>query len=450
MTKDLTTGSPLRLILQFAFPTYLGMLFQQFYNIVDTVIVGKLLGIGPLAGVGSTGSLNFMVLGFCMGVCSGFAIPIAQKFGAREDSQLRKYVANSFWLAGFFSLVLTVPVCVFCRPILRLMNTPADVFEYAYRYIFIIFLGIPASFLYNILAGILRSLGDSRTPVLFLALSSAMNIALDIITIRLFGMGVEGTALATVISQAVSGIICFCYMKKRYDVLRMSAGERRPDKRCMARLCYMGIPMGLQYSVTAIGTLIIQATMNGFGSSAVAGATAAQRIHGFLACPLEALGATMAPYTGQNMGAGKHRRIGRGVLSASLCGFGCSGVIFVVVRLFGRSLVRIFLDVPEETVIGYATQFLTITAGGYCLLTLVNVVRFSIQGMGFSVLAIVSGVMEMLARTFAGLFLAPRFGFAAVAMAHPLAWIAADLFLIPAFFVCRKKIETQKHFSNSQ
>ena len=286
MTRDLTTGSPLRLILQFAFPTYLGMLFQQFYNIVDTVIVGKLLGIGPLAGVGSTGSLNFMVLGFCMGVCSGFAIPIAQKFGAHENSQLRKYVANSFWLAGLFSLVLTVPVCLFCRPILRLMNTPEDVFEYAYRYIFIIFLGIPAAFLYNILAGILRSLGDSRTPVLFLALSSAMNIALDIITIRLFGMGVEGTALATVISQAASGIICFFYMKKRYDVLHISAPERRPDKRCMARLCYMGIPMGLQYSVTAIGTLIIQATMNGFGSSAVAGATAAQRIHGFLACPL--------------------------------------------------------------------------------------------------------------------------------------------------------------------
>ena len=450
MTKDLTTGSPLRLILQFAFPTYLGMLFQQFYNIVDTVIVGKLLGIGPLAGVGSTGSLNFMVLGFCIGVCSGFAIPIAQKFGAREDSQLRKYVANSFWLAGIFSLVLTVPVCVFCRPILELMNTPEDVFAYAYRYIFIIFLGIPAAFLYNILAGILRSLGDSRTPVLFLALSSTMNIALDIITIRLFGMGVEGTALATVISQAVSGIICFFYMKNRYDVLHMSAAERRPDKRCMARLCYMGIPMGLQYSVTAIGTLIIQATMNGFGSSAVAGATAAQRIHGFLACPLDALGATIAPYTGQNMGAGKHERIGRGVLSASLCGFGCAGVIFVVVRLCGRSLVQIFLDVPDETVIGYAIQFLTMTAGGYCLLTLVNVVRFSIQGMGFSVLAIVSGVMEMLARAFAGLFLAPRFGFTAVAMAHPLAWIAADLFLIPTFFVCRRKIADHKNFSASQ
>ena len=444
MTKDLTTGSPLKLILYFAFPTYLGMLFQQFYNIVDTVIVGKLLGIGPLAGVGSTGSLNFMVLGFCMGLCSGFAIPIAQKFGAREESALRKYVANSFWLAAVFSVLLTVPVCVFCRPILRLMNTPEDVFEYAYRYIFIIFLGIPAAFLYNILAGILRSLGDSKTPVVFLALSSFLNIALDIITIRLFGMGVEGTALATVISQAASGIICFFYMKKRYAVLRMNAQERRPDGRCMARLCYMGIPMGLQYSVTAIGTLIIQATMNGFGSAAVAGATAAQRIHGFLACPLDALGSTMAPYTGQNMGAGKLERISKGVWSASLCGIACSAAMYAVAAVFGRSLVCIFLDVPEETVIGYAAQFLTITAGGYCLLTLVNVVRFSIQGMGFSVLAIVSGIMEMIARAIAGLFLAPRFGFAAVAFAHPLAWIFADVFLIPAFLLCRKRIQSHR------
>ena len=444
MTKDLTTGSPLKLILYFAFPTYLGMLFQQFYNIVDTVIVGKLLGIGPLAGVGSTGSLNFMVLGFCMGLCSGFAIPIAQKFGAREESALRKYVANSFWLAAVFSGLLTVPVCVFCRPILRLMNTPEDVFEYAYRYIFIIFLGIPAAFLYNILAGILRSLGDSKTPVVFLALSSFLNIALDIITIRLFGMGVEGTALATVISQAASGIICFFYMKRRYAILRMNAQERRPDGRCMARLCYMGIPMGLQYSVTAIGTLIIQATMNGFGSAAVAGATAAQRIHGFLACPLDALGSTMAPYTGQNMGAGKLERISKGVWSASLCGIACSAAMYAVAAVFGRSLVCIFLDVPEETVIGYAAQFLTITAGGYCLLTLVNVVRFSIQGMGFSVLAIVSGIMEMIARAIAGLFLAPRFGFAAVAFAHPLAWIFADVFLIPAFLLCRKRIQSHR------
>ena len=447
MTKDLTCGSPLRVILSFAFPTYLGMLFQQFYNIVDTVIVGKLLGIGALAGVGSTGSLNFMVLGFCMGVCSGFAIPIAQKFGAREDSGLRRYVANSFWLAAVFSAALTIPVCVFCRPILRLMNTPEDVFEYAYRYIFIIFLGIPAAFFYNLLAGILRSLGDSRTPVLFLALSSCLNITLDLVAIRLLGMGVEGTALATVISQAVSGIICFLHMKKHYTVLDMDAQERRPEGRCMARLCYMGIPMGLQYSVTAVGTLIIQTTMNGFGSAAVAGATAAQRIHGFLACPLDALGATMAPYTGQNLGAGRLERIGQGVRAASLTGFGCSAVLFARAAAFGGDLSRRFLDVPDETVIGYAALYLKITTGGYCLLTLVNVVRFSIQGMGFSVLAIISGVMEMLARSVAGLVIAPLLGFAAVPFAHPLAWLFADSFLIPAFFLCRRRIARQKQFT---
>ena len=440
MTKDLTTGSPLKLIITFTFPAFLGMLFQQFYNVVDTIIVGKLLGIGPLAGVGATGSLNFMVLGFCMGICNGFAIPVAQKFGAGDQVELRKFVANSLWLVAIIALVLTVPVCVYCRPILRVMNTPEDVFEYAYQYIFIIFLGIPAALLYNILAAILRSLGDSKTPVLFLALSSVLNIGLDIISIKLWGMGVDGTALATVISQGVSGVICFFYMKKRFTVLQMSREERRPDGAKMKRLCYMGIPMGLQYSITAIGSLVIQATMNGFGSVAVAGATAANRINGFLTCPIEALGASMAPYVGQNLGAGKLDRVSRGVMDASLCGFVSSGVLYVIIWLYGAQLTGIFLDAPDPAVTAYAVEFLRIVGAGYCLLTLVNVVRFSIQGLGFSVLAILSGVMEMIARCFAGLVIAPHIGFAAVAMGHPLAWLFADIFLIPAFLLCRKKV----------
>ncbi len=446
MTKDLTTGSPLKLIIRFAFPQFLGMLFQQFYNVVDTVVVGKFLGVGPLAGVGATGSLSFMVLGFCMGICNGFAIPIAQKFGANDQVALRKFVANSFWLTALFSVVITAPVCIFCRPILRLMNTPEDVFEYAYQYIFIIFLGIPTVFLYNILAGILRSLGDSKTPVLFLALSSALNIALDVVTIKLFHTSVNGPALATVISQGVSGVICLFYMKKRFTVLNMTAQERRPDKAMMKRLCYMGVPMGLQYSVTAIGSLIIQATMNGFGSTAVAGATAANRINGFLACPIEALGASMAPYTGQNLGAGRLDRITKGVVDASVCGFVCAGVLYVFVRLFGEPLVGIFLDVPDPQVMDYAIEFLHVVCAGYCLLTLVNVVRFSIQGMGFSVLAILSGVMEMIARSVAGLVIAPRIGFTAVALGHPLAWLAADCFLIPAFLLCRRRVSREQHF----
>ena len=421
------------------------MLFQQFYNVVDTIIVGKLLGIGPLAGVGATGSLNFMVLGFCMGICNGFAIPVAQKFGAGDQVELRKFVANSLWLVAIIALVLTVPVCVYCRPILRVMNTPEDVFEYAYQYIFIIFLGIPAALLYNILAAILRSLGDSKTPVLFLALSSVLNIGLDIISIKLWGMGVDGTALATVISQGVSGVICFFYMKKRFTVLQMSREERRPDGAKMKRLCYMGIPMGLQYSITAIGSLVIQATMNGFGSVAVAGATAANRINGFLTCPIEALGASMAPYVGQNLGAGKLDRVSRGVIDASLCGFVSSGVLYVIIWLYGAQLTGIFLDAPDPAVTAYAVEFLRIVGAGYCLLTLVNVVRFSIQGLGFSVLAILSGVMEMIARCFAGLVIAPHIGFAAVAMGHPLAWLFADVFLIPAFLLCRKKVASTLH-----
>lgn len=445
MTKDLTTGSPLKLIITFTFPAFLGMLFQQFYNVVDTIIVGKLLGIGPLAGVGATGSLNFMVLGFCMGICNGFAIPVAQKFGAGDQVELRKFVANSLWLVAIIALVLTVPVCVYCRPILRVMNTPEDVFEYAYQYIFIIFLGIPAALLYNILAAILRSLGDSKTPVLFLALSSVLNIGLDIISIKVWGMGVDGTALATVISQGVSGVICFFYMKKRFTVLQMSREERRPDGAKMKRLCYMGIPMGLQYSITAIGSLVIQATMNGFGSVAVAGATAANRINGFLTCPIEALGASMAPYVGQNLGAGKLDRVSRGVIDASLCGFVSSGVLYVIIWLYGAQLTGIFLDAPDPAVTAYAVEFLRIVGAGYCLLTLVNVVRFSIQGLGFSVLAILSGVMEMIARCFAGLVIAPHIGFAAVAMGHPLAWLFADIFLIPAFLLCRKKVASTLH-----
>ena len=267
-----------------------------------------------------------------------------------------------------------------------------------------------------------------------------LNIGLDIISIKLWGMGVDGTALATVISQGVSGVICFFYMKKRFTVLQMSREERRPDGAKMKRLCYMGIPMGLQYSITAIGSLVIQATMNGFGSVAVAGATAANRINGFLTCPIEALGASMAPYVGQNLGAGKLDRVSRGVIDASLCGFVSSGVLYVIIWLYGAQLTGIFLDAPDPAVTAYAVEFLRIVGAGYCLLTLVNVVRFSIQGLGFSVLAILSGVMEMIARCFAGLVIAPHIGFAAVAMGHPLAWLFADIFLIPAFLLCRKKV----------
>lgn len=440
MTKDMTSGNPLKLIIGFAIPMFLGMLFQQFYSMVDTVIVGKFLGVGPLAGVGSTSSLNFLVIGFCTGVCNGFAIPVSQMFGAKRDSELRRFVANSAWLCVIFSVVITTAIVACCRPLLTLMHTPEDIFEYAYVYIVIIFLGIPTTFLYNVTAAIIRSLGDSRSPVVFLAIASGINIVLDIVFIVAFHMGVAGPALATVISQGISGLLSLFYMKKKFEILRISKEEWKMRGSYMKTLCYMGIPMGLQYSVTAIGTLVIQAAINGFGSMTVAGVTAAQRINAFISCPIEAIGATMAPYSGQNMGAGKLDRVGKGLRDASLLGFVISAVLFVFVLLTGKQLSLLFLDTADAQVVAYSYRFLVFTAAGYCLLVLVNTVRFTIQGMGFSVFAITSGVLEMIARSLAGLVVVPLIGYTGICLAHPMAWIFADAFLIPAFFYCKKKI----------
>ena len=443
MTKDMTSGSPAKLIFGFAIPMFLGLLFQQFYSMVDTLIVGKFLGVNPLAGVGSTTSLNFMVLGFCMGVCNGFAIPVAQMFGAKEEHRLRKYVTNGAWLCIGLSVVLTLIVVLACRTILTVMDTPEEIFEYAYIYIVIVFAGIPCTFLYNILAGIIRSFGDSKTPVLFLAIASAINIGLDLIFVLLFGMGVEGPAIATVLAQGISGIICLFYMYRKFPVLHASRDEWKPELHYMGKLCFIGIPMGLQYSITAIGSLVLQTAVNGLGAMVVAGVTAAQKINMFISCPIESLGQTMAPYAGQNMGAGKIDRIGKGLKSAVLMGWGVSIICFLIAVLFGKQLTLLFVDAGETEIIAYSYQFLLFCIGGYCLLTLVNTVRFTIQGMGFSVFAILSGIMEMIARTLAALVVARKFGYIGICLAHPMAWLFADVFLIPAFFWCRKKVAKQ-------
>ena len=443
MTKDMTSGSPAKLIFGFAIPMFLGLLFQQFYSMVDTLIVGKFLGVNPLAGVGSTSSLNFMVLGFCMGVCNGFAIPVAQMFGAKEEHRLRRYVTNGAWLCIVFSIVMTLVVVAVCRPVLVLMQTPEEIFEYAYVYIVIVFWGIPCTFLYNILAAIIRSLGDSKTPVIFLAISSGINIVLDLVFELAFDMGVEGPAIATVLAQGISGIICLFYMYRNFPVLHASRDEWKPDLHYMGKLCFIGIPMGLQYSITAIGSLVLQTAVNGLGAMVVAGVTAAQKINMFISCPIESLGQTMAPYAGQNMGAGKIDRIGKGLKSAVLMGWGVSIICFLIAVLFGKQLTLLFVDAGETEIIAYSYQFLLFCIGGYCLLTLVNTVRFTIQGMGFSVFAILSGIMEMIARILAATVVVQMIGFAGTCLAHPMAWLFADVFLIPAFFWCRKKVAKQ-------
>ena len=446
MTKDLTQGSPVRLILEFAVPLLAGMLFQQLYNLVDTMIVGRFLGVQALAGVGATGSINFLVLGFCMGICSGFAIPVAQQFGAREEGRMREFVANGAWLSAAFSAVITVMTVVYCRDILRLMNTPQDCFEEAYAYIVVIFAGIPFTFLYNLLSGYLRSLGDSKTPLYFLILSSVLNVVLDLTLILVFHMGVLGASLATVISQAISGLLCLLFIAVKVPVLHLSREEMRLRFRRMATLCTYGVPMGLQYSITAIGSVILQVAVNSLGSLAVAATTAGGKVLNFLACPFDALGSTMATYGAQNVGACRYDRLNRGLFASSLMGFGYSAIAFLIAWVFGRTLTGLFISGEGSVeLIELAQQYMIANVAFYPMLTLVNVVRFMIQGMGFSMFAMCAGVMEMIARGLAGVMMVPAWGFLGAALGGPLAWVFADMFLVPAYFRCRRLLMTRAH-----
>lgn len=440
--RDMTSGSPMRLILGFLIPMLLGLLFQQLYSMMDTVIVGKYLGVKALASVGSTGSINFMIIGFCIGICSGFAIPVAQKFGEKNEAMMRRFVANSGWLALGFSAVMTTVVCLLCRQILVWMRTPEDIIDGAYAYIFVIFLGIPATFLYNTLSGIIRSMGDSTTPLYFLLISSVMNVALDLFTIVALGMGVAGAAWATVISQGVSGLLCLLYMRRKFTVLKMEGDEWKPDRGVMKILCGMGIPMGLQYSITAIGSVVIQTAVNTLGSVAVASVTAGSKVSMLFCCPFDAMGATMATYGGQNVGARRLDRISQGMRACILLGALYAIAAFLVLFSFGDTIQLLFVDRTEVEILANARRFLLVNSAMYFPLALVNIVRFMIQGLGYSKLAIVAGVCEMAARSLVGFCLVPVFGYAGACFANPAAWIAADLFLIPAYFHVMRRLRT--------
>ena len=441
-TKDMTSGSTMKLILGFAVPLLMGMLFQQVYSLVDTIIVGRFLGVSALAAVGATGSINFLIVGFCQGICNGFALPVAQRFGAKDYGGLRKYVGNSAVLAIIFGGAITLITVIACRPILELMQTPSDIIDLSYNYIVVIFAGIPAIMLYNILSAYLRSLGDSVTPVIFLVISAGLNIGLDLLFIVTFKCGVFGAAFATVLSQAVSGILCLILIIKKFDILHLKRDDWKLDWDYTRYLLIMGLPMGLQYSITAIGSVILQSSVNTLGSTAVASMTAGSRISMFVVCPFDALGSTMATFGGQNVGAGRLDRLGRGLRSAVTLGAIYSALILVVLIFFGRDLILLFVNESEVTVIAQAKQFLVTNAAFYLMLALVNIVRFLIQGMGFSGFAVFAGVFEMVARALVGLVFVPIFGFIAACFASPLAWIFADCFLIPAFFHCRKKLQS--------
>ena len=439
MTKDLTKGSPMRLLLSFGIPILFGFLFQQLYNVVDTAIVGQTLGGNALAAVGSTSSINFLVVGFTTGVCGGFAIPIAQQCGARNDRELRRYVTGSLWLCIIVGLLLTAATVALCGNILTLMDTPQDIYHRAWLYIVTIFAGMPGYFLYNMCAGILRSLGDSRTPVIWLVAASLLNVVLDIVCIVTFHMDVFGAAFATIFSQYVAGFGCLVRLCRGFPVLKMEKGDWAWDGKRIRVLCSMGLPMGLQYSITAIGSILIQAAVNHLGTSYITAVTAASKVHLFLACPFDAMGSAMATYGGQNVGAQKWERLHQGTRACVLLGAVCSVVELGAMLLFSRQCAMLFLDPAEPELpllVSLTSEYILINCAFFIPLALVNIVRFSIQGMGYSAFAILAGVLEMIARAGVAFFLVPALGYVAACFASPAAWICADLFLIPACMAC--------------
>lgn len=443
LENNLTEGSPLKLIVAFALPMILGNLFQQLYNFVDTMIVGHFLGVNALAGVGATGSINFLIVGFCMGICSGFSIPIAQNYGANNYKDLRRYIANTVYLSLGFSLFITVLVSLLCRKILLFMHTPENIIEFSYIYILTIFIGIPITFFYNVCAGIIRSVGDSKIPLICLIVSTFVNIFLDVIFIKVFGWGIFGAAFATVLSQLMSGVMCLYVMITRFPFLHLKKDEWELSVPLMEKLCAMGLPMGLQYSITAIGSVILQTSVNTLGAIAVASVTAASKVNMLFLCILDALGSSMATYGGQNLGAGKIDRIREGTRVASIIGITYSILAFVVAFFIRKPLISLFLDEPNPEILDMASLHVLVTLGALTFLVFVNCLRFLIQGVGFSGLAVFAGLFEMIARTFAGIFLVPAMGFMGACLASPLAWVLADLFLFPAYFSVMKKLEKQ-------
>ena len=408
---------------------------------VDSIIVGKYVGKTALAAVGSTGSLNFMIIGFGIGICSGFGIPIAQSFGGKKIKQMKEYIIHSFYLCTMITVIMTIVTVLALPTILTWMQTPADIYDQAYGYIVVIFLGLFATMIYNMLSSILRAIGDSKTPLYFLILSSVINILLDLLFITQFHMGAPGAAYATVIAQFISGIACFIYMKKKTDILTFEHDEKRFQKAMCQKLLQMGLPMALQFSITAIGSVVIQSAVNSLGSDVVAAVTAAMKISIMLTQPLETLGLTMATYGGQNLGANQIERIFKGVHVSYIIGAIYCVIAFIFVYFTSDYLSLLFIDASETVIISEIKQYLIANSICYYILSILFILRNLLQGLGYSFLAMFGGVAEMIARCIVAFCFVGMLGFDAICIANPLAWLFADVVFVVGWLYKRKELK---------
>ena len=443
MEKDMTVGKPASVIINFTIPILIGNIFQQFYNMADAIIVGRCVGNRALAAVGSTGTFMFLIYGLVTGMTVGFTVSTAQRFGAGDMDGMRKSVASAIKLAAIVTALMTAVTMIFMRPMLRLMNTPSDIFDDAYSYIMIICAGIAAQVLYNMLSAILRALGNSKTPLYFLILSALLNIGLDLVFIKVFGMGAAGAAYATVISQLIAGIASFIYIITKVPLLHLKKEDWAYDRVLVGNQLKVGFPMALQYSITAIGTTMVQAALNKLGSTAVASYTAAGKIEQIAGQAYVAIGTTMATYCAQNRGAGRIDRIKEGFKSATCMGFIYSIIAGALIFFIGKYMTYLFVSEDISEVIGYVDTYLRCISLFFIPLTIVNVHRNGIQGMGFGVLPMMAGVAELIGRGVASVVAAHYRSYIGICMGGPAAWVLAAALLIWMYHMVIRKLEKQ-------
>lgn len=439
MTKDMTSGNAWRQIFFFSLPLLVGNVFQQLYSMVDTIIVGRFVSVKALAAVGSTGAISFLVLGFAMGMTAGFSVIIAQRFGAGDEEGVRKSIGMAIWLSVITMAVLTALAIATARPLLEFMNTPEDIIGDALVYIIIIYGGIGASIYYNLIASIVRALGDSKTPLYFLLFSSGLNIVLDLVLIIFFHMGVAGAGIATVFSQLLAAVLCTIYSVKKFDLIRLSRRHMRWNRQLAKAELGVGLPMAFQYSITAVGVMVLQGALNRFGSSVIASYTAASKVEAVVTQPFNALGMAMTTYCGQNVGAGKWDRVRRGM---KICTVMCMVTVAVAmaVNIFAGSwCTALFMTEPTKEILSYAQTYLNTIAVFYPALGLLYVYRNGLQGMGDGLFPMLGGLGELLARLAVATVLPGLMGYMGICMASPVAWCAATAVLLARYFIWMHK-----------
>ena len=450
MTNDMTSGKPAKLILTFSIPMLLGNIFQQFYSMADTIIVGRTIGVGALAAVGATGAIAFLILGFVEGMSGGFTVITAQRFGANDEEGVRRSVATSILLSFGVVVISTLGAVLAARPLLLFMNTPPDIIDMAYQYIVVIFGGISACVFYNLISSMIRALGDSKTPLIFLVIASVINVVLDLAFILWFHMGVAGAAYATVIAQAISGFLCLIYVAKRYPILHLHRSDWKFDWGFARDHLRVGIPMALQFSVTAIGIMVLQGALNSFGTETVASFTAASKIEQLVTGPLGAVGVAIATYSAQNYGAGKPERVRAGVRSVTLILLGFSAAAAMLAVCFGTDLISVFISGVTPTVLERSQLYLNCISGFFFFLGMLLVFRNVLQGIGRGLMPLIAGIIELVMRTACVALFAGSFGYISVCFASPAAWIGAMLPLLVTYLIIMRQMAGKKEGSFPQ